>query len=99
MCHVQKTHGFEMFQDYASQGIGVHVLIWDLEDGVHDSPALDGAYCVSHRWTWDPSIIFGWIQLFLEDKQYSNRDDGNVPTLGIIMLQSIMMTRVARWRL
>jgi hypothetical protein len=49
---------------------------------VHDSSSLDGAYCVSHRWTWDPDIILGGIQLLLEDKQYSSREDCNVPTLG-----------------
>jgi hypothetical protein len=27
MCHWQETHGVDMFQDYASQGIAVHVLI------------------------------------------------------------------------
>jgi hypothetical protein len=49
---------------------------------VHDSSSLDGAYCGSHRWTWDPSIMYGLIQLFLEDKQYSSREDCNVPILG-----------------
>jgi hypothetical protein len=29
-----------------------------------------------------PGIIFGWVQLFLEDKQYSSKEDCNVPTLG-----------------
>jgi hypothetical protein len=82
MCHVQETHGVDMFQDYASQGIAVHVLIWDPGGRVRDSSSLDGAYCVSHRWTWDPGIIFGLIQLLLEDKQYSSREDCNVPTLG-----------------
>jgi hypothetical protein len=37
---------------------------------------------VSHRWIWDPGIICSWIQLFLEDKQYSDREDCNVPILG-----------------
>jgi hypothetical protein len=27
-------------------------------------------------------VLFGWIQLLLEDKQYSSREDCNVPTLG-----------------
>jgi hypothetical protein len=36
---------------------------------------------VSHRWTWDPDIVFGWIQLLLEEKQYSSREECNVPTL------------------
>jgi hypothetical protein len=36
--------------------------------------------CPTHSmWTWDPSIIFGGIQLLLEDKQYSSREDCNVP--------------------
>jgi hypothetical protein len=37
---------------------------------------------VSHRWTWDPGIICGLTQLLLEDKQFSSREDCNVPTLG-----------------
>jgi hypothetical protein len=36
---------------------------------------------VSHRWTWDPDIIYGLIKLLLEDKQFSSREDCNVPTL------------------
>jgi len=49
---------------------------------VRDSSSLDGAYCVSHRWTWDLGIILEEIRLLLEDKQYSSREDCNVPTLG-----------------
>ena len=37
---------------------------------------------MSHRWIWDPDIICSWIQLLLEDKQYSDREDCNVPILG-----------------
>ena len=43
---------------------------------------LDGFYCVSHRWTWDPGILLGGISVLLEDKQFSSREDCNVPTLG-----------------
>jgi hypothetical protein len=82
MCHVPETPGVDMIQDHASQGIAVHILIWDPRGGVHDSSSLDRAYCVSHRWKWDLGIIFGWVQLLLEDKQYSSREDCNVPTLG-----------------
>jgi hypothetical protein len=82
MCHVQEIHSVDIFQDYASQGTAVHVLIWDPGGGVYDSSCLDGAYCVSHRWTWDLGIIFGWVQLLLEDNQYSSKEDCNVPTLG-----------------
>jgi hypothetical protein len=71
-----------VFQDYASQGIAVHVLIWDPGGRVRDSSSLDGVYYVSHRWTWDPGIILGVIRLLLEDKQYSSKEDCNVPTLG-----------------
>jgi hypothetical protein len=49
---------------------------------VYESSSLDGFYCVSHRWTWDPSILFEGIWLLLEDKQFSSREDCNVPTLG-----------------
>jgi hypothetical protein len=43
---------------------------------------LRGFYLVSHRWIWDPGIICSWIQLLLEDKQYSSWEDCNVPILG-----------------
>jgi hypothetical protein len=49
---------------------------------VYNSSSLDGFYCVAYRWTWDPSIILGGIWLLLEDKQFSSREDCNVPTLG-----------------
>jgi hypothetical protein len=81
MCHMQETPGVDMIQDHASQGIAVHILIWDPGGEVCDSSSLDGAYCVSHRWIWDPDIIFGWVQLLLEDKQYSSKEDCNVPHL------------------
>jgi hypothetical protein len=82
MCHVQETHGVDIFQDYASQGLAVHDLIWDPGGRVYDCSSLDGFYCVSHRWTWDPGIILEGIWLLLEDKQFSSREDCNVPTLG-----------------
>jgi hypothetical protein len=82
MCHVQEIHSVDIFQDYASQGIVVHVLIWDPWGGVYDSSSLDGVYYVSHKWTWDPGITFGWVQLLLEDKQYSSMEDCNVSILG-----------------
>ena len=82
MYHVQEIHRVDIFWDYASQDTAVHFLIWDLGGGVCDSSSLDGVYCVSHRWTWDPDIIYGLIQLFLEEKQYSSKEDCNVPTLG-----------------
>jgi hypothetical protein len=47
-----------------------------------DCSSLDGFYYVTHRWTWDPSIIIEGIRLLLEDKQFSSREDCNVPTLG-----------------
>jgi hypothetical protein len=37
---------------------------------------------MSHRWIWDPSIIYKLIQLLLGDKQYSSREDCNVPIFG-----------------
>ena len=43
MCHVQEIHSVDIFQDYASLGIAVHVLIWDPGGGVYDSSSLDGA--------------------------------------------------------
>jgi hypothetical protein len=49
---------------------------------VCDDSSLGGVYYVSHRWTWDPGIILKRIWLLLEDKQYSSREDCNVPTLG-----------------
>jgi hypothetical protein len=34
MCHVQEVHRGDIFQDYASQSIEVHFLIWDPGGGV-----------------------------------------------------------------
>jgi hypothetical protein len=82
MCCVQEIHKVDICRDYASQDIAVHFLIWETRGGVYDSSYLDGFYYVSHKWTWDPGIILGWIWLLLEDKQYSSREDCNVPTLG-----------------
>jgi hypothetical protein len=82
MCHVHEVHRVDIFQDYASQSIVVHFLIWDLGGGVYYCSYLDGFYYVSHSWTWDPGILFDMIWLFLEDKQFSSREDCNVPTLG-----------------
>jgi hypothetical protein len=47
-----------------------------------DCSSLDGFYYVTQRWTWDPRIILNGIRLLLEDKQFSSREDCNVPTLG-----------------
>jgi hypothetical protein len=82
MCHMQEVHRVDIFQDYASQSIAVHFLIWDPGGGVYYCSSLDGFYYVSQRWTWDPGIILEGIWLFLEDKQFSSREDCNVPTLG-----------------
>jgi hypothetical protein len=82
MCHMQEVHRVDIFQDYASQSIPVHFLIWDPGGGVHYCPYFEGFYCVSHRWTWDPGILVEWNWLLLEDKQFSSREDCNVPTLG-----------------
>jgi hypothetical protein len=82
MCHMQEVHRIDIFQDYASQSIAVHFLIWDPGGGVHYCSSFEGFYCVSHRWTWDPGILVEWIWLLLEDKQFSSREDCNVPTLG-----------------
>jgi hypothetical protein len=82
MCHVQETHEVGMFQDYASQGLAVHDLIWDPGGRVYDCSSLDGLFFVSHQWTWDPGIILEKIWLFVEDNQFSSKEDYNVPTLG-----------------
>jgi hypothetical protein len=82
MCHMQETPGVGIFQGYTSQGLAVHDLTWDPGGRVYECSSLDGFYCVSHRWTWDPGILFEWIWLLLEDKQFSSREDCNVPTLG-----------------
>jgi hypothetical protein len=57
MCHMQEVHMIDIFQDYASQSIAVHLLIWDLGGGVHYCSSFEGLYYVSHRWTWDPGIL------------------------------------------
>jgi hypothetical protein len=82
MCQGQEVHRVDIFQDYASQSIAVHFLIWDPGGGVYYCSSLDGFYYVSHRWTWDPGILLGGIWVLLEDKQFSSREDCNVPTLG-----------------
>jgi hypothetical protein len=82
MCQVQETHRVGVFQDYASQGLAVHDLIWDPGGGMCDCSSLDGFYYVTHRWTWDLGIILEGIRLLLEDKQFSSREDCSVPTLG-----------------
>jgi hypothetical protein len=41
-----------------------------------------GEYFMSHKWIWDPGIIHSLIKLLLEDKQYSSREDCNVPIFG-----------------
>jgi hypothetical protein len=79
---MQEVHRVDIFQDYALQSIVVHFLIWDPGGGVHYCSSFDGFYCVSHRCTWDPGISVEWIWLLLEDKQFSSREDCNVPTLG-----------------
>jgi hypothetical protein len=82
MCQVQETHRVGVFQDYASQGLVVHDLIWDPGGSMCDCSSSDGFYYTTHRWTWDPGILFEMIWLLLEDKQFSSREDCNVPTLG-----------------
>ena len=82
MCHMQETPRVDVFKDYASQELVVHDLIWDPGGRVRNNSSLDGVYCVSHRWTWDLGIILEVIWLLVEDKQFSNREDCNAPTLG-----------------
>jgi hypothetical protein len=82
MCHVQEFHKVNIFQDYASQSIAVHFLIWDPGGGVYYCSSFYGFYCVPHRWTWGPGILLGGIWVLLEDKQFSSREDCNVPNLG-----------------
>jgi hypothetical protein len=42
VCYLQETHGVDILQDYTSQGIAVHILIWDPGIGVLGSPEFDG---------------------------------------------------------
>ena len=80
---MQEVHRVDIFQDYASQSIVVHFLIWDPGGGVHYFSYFEGFYCVSHRWTWDPGILVEWIWLLLEDKHISSREDCNDPTMPL----------------
>jgi hypothetical protein len=82
MGQVQEVHRVDIFPDCSSQSIAVHFLIWDPGGGVCYCSSLDGFYYVSHRWTWDPGILLQGIWVLLEDKQFSSREDCNVPTLG-----------------
>jgi hypothetical protein len=43
---------------------------------------LRGEYFTSPKWIWDTGIIHSLIQLLLKDKQYSSREDCNVPIFG-----------------
>jgi hypothetical protein len=49
VCYLQDTHGVDMLQDFPSQGIAAHILIWDLGIGVLDSLVFDG---VEFRLEW-----------------------------------------------
>jgi hypothetical protein len=82
MCHVNEVHRVDIFQDYASQSIAVHFLIWDPWSGVYYCSSFDGFYYVPHRWTWGPGILLGGILVLHEDKKFSSREDCNVPNLG-----------------
>jgi hypothetical protein len=42
VCYLQETHGVNISQDYTSQGIAVHILIWDPGIGVLGSSEFDG---------------------------------------------------------
>ena len=81
MCHVKEVHRVDIFQDYASQSIVVHFLIRDPGGGVYYFSSFYGFYCVPHRWTWGPSYLLGGIWVLLKDKQFSRREDCNVPNL------------------
>jgi hypothetical protein len=43
---------------------------------------LEGSLPCATQVDMGPGIICSWIQLLLEDKQYSNSEDCNVPILG-----------------
>jgi len=45
-----------------------------------DCSSSDGFYYATHRWTWDPGILFEMIWLLLEDKQFSR--SGHCKSLG-----------------
>jgi hypothetical protein len=47
MGHEQEIHRVDIFQDYASQDMIVHYLIWDPGGGVYGCSSLDGFYGVS----------------------------------------------------
>jgi hypothetical protein len=82
MCHVQEVHRVDIFQDYSSQSIVVHFLIWDLGGGVCYCSSLDGFYYVSHRWTWDPGILLGGIGYCLRTSNFLAGRTVMFPTLG-----------------
>ena len=60
MRHLQETHGVDILQDYTSQGIAVHILIWDLGIRLLGSSVLARAYFVSmgpRYYMWIDSVI------------------------------------------
>jgi hypothetical protein len=92
MCNMHETYSVGTFQGYASEGLAVHELIWDPGGRVYACSYLDGFYYVSHRWIWDPSILF-------EDKQFSRRRTVMSPLWDIIRVQWFMMIKLVRWML
>jgi hypothetical protein len=68
MCHVQEIHGIDIFQDYASQGIVVHVLIWDPRGGVYDSSSMDGAYFCPTGGHGTPVLYLDGFSYFLRTR-------------------------------
>jgi hypothetical protein len=99
MCQVQETHRVGVFQDYASQGLAVHDLIWDPGGSMCDCSSLDGFYYVSHRWTWDPGILLEGFGYCLRTSNFLAGRTVMSPLWDIITVQRFMMTRVARWML
>jgi hypothetical protein len=41
VCYFPDTHDIDILQDYTSQGIAIHILIWDPRIGVLGSPDFD----------------------------------------------------------
>jgi hypothetical protein len=66
---------------------------------VHDSSSLDGVYGVSHRWTRILVLYLRRFGYFLRTNNFLAGRTVMSPIWDIIILHSVMMTKVASWGL
>jgi hypothetical protein len=67
VCYFHETHGVHMLQDYTSQGIAVHILIWDPGIGFIGSSVFDGVDFQVERWLGELTEVL-WPFIILHIK-------------------------------